>query len=108
MTRFSGLVGYAFEDVETEPDVFETKHVEKRMSGQILRKSFNKFGASDQKFDDKVLENQISVLGSEYAYTNFTNMRYVKYLGQKWKITSVEVAKPRLILNVGGIYNEDS
>ena len=33
-------------------------------------------------------------------------MRYVEFMGAKWKISSVEVQYPRLILTVGGVYND--
>ena len=32
-------------------------------------------------------------------------MKYIEFMGTKWKITSVEKLYPRLILIVGGVYN---
>jgi hypothetical protein len=33
-------------------------------------------------------------------------MKYIEFMGARWKITSVEVKHPRLILTIGGVYNE--
>ena len=35
-------------------------------------------------------------------------MRYVEFLGVKWKIESVEVQYPRLILSIGGEWHEQT
>lgn len=35
-------------------------------------------------------------------------MRYIEFMGAKWKITNIEVQYPRLILTVGGVYNEST
>jgi hypothetical protein len=32
-------------------------------------------------------------------------MRYVEFMGTKWKITNIEVQYPRLTLSIGGEYN---
>jgi hypothetical protein len=31
----------------------------------------------------------------------------VEYMGTKWKVSNVEVKYPRLILSLGGVYNEN-
>ena len=37
---------------------------------------------------------------------NYSQIRYVEYLGAKWRVTKVEVRHPRLVLSIGGVYNE--
>jgi hypothetical protein len=33
-------------------------------------------------------------------------MRYVEFMGAKWKVSSVDATKrPRLVLTLGGLYN---
>ena len=49
---------------------------------------------------------EFSILADPYARNNFHSMRYIKFMGALWKITTVEVQYPRLILNVGGVYND--
>ena len=38
----------------------------------------------------------------------FSRNGHIVFMGAKWKITSVEVQYPRLILTVGGVYNEQT
>ena len=33
-------------------------------------------------------------------------MKYVTYMGVKWKVENISVQFPRLVLSLGGIYNE--
>jgi hypothetical protein len=32
-------------------------------------------------------------------------MRYVEWMNARWKITSIDVKRPRVILTIGGVYN---
>ena len=47
-----------------------------------------------------------TVVADPFARENFHRMRYVVFMGAKWKISKVEVGYPRLILTIGGLYNE--
>ena len=58
--------------------------------------------------DNLNISNEFSIIADPFAYENFQNMRYIVFMGAKWKITSVEVQYPRLILTVGGVYNEQT
>ena len=55
--------------------------------------------------DDLVLNNQLSIVADAYANQHFFAIRYVRWMGALWKITNVEVQRPRLLLTVGGVYN---
>lgn len=55
--------------------------------------------------DDINIANEISIVADPFARKNFHKMRYVAYMGAKWKISKVEVGYPRLILTIGGLYN---
>lgn len=103
MAKFYGKVGYA-ETVETEPGVWIEKTISRSYYGDVLR-NIRKLQATDQVNDDINISNEISIVADPYAYNNFHAMRYVEYMGAKWKITSVEVSRPRLILSIGGVWN---
>lgn len=104
MAKFSGAIG--FEDqVETEPGVWSQDIVEHHYRGDILNQYMRREG-SDKVNEDINISNQISIIANAYANKNIEKMRYVTYMGTKWKITSVEVQFPRLILSVGGVYND--
>ena len=105
MAKISCLVGYASGQKETKPDVFEETYEEHRMKGDLI-KLYKQAAAGDLRIDDASLDNRFSLVGGSFAFANFSKIKYVEYLGQKWKVTGVEVERPRLILTVGGVWNE--
>lgn len=103
MAKWYGVIGYG-ETVETTPGVWVEQIVERKYYGDILRNS-RRLSSADQLNDDLNVSNEISIVADPYANENFHAMRYVEFMGTKWKISSVEVRYPRLILTVGGVYN---
>lgn len=104
MAKFYGPVGYA-ELTETAPGVWEEKITERFYSGDLIRDT-RRLQGSETLNDDINVANEISIVADPFANMNFHRMRYVEYMGAKWKISSVEVKFPRLILTIGGVYNE--
>ena len=103
MARFFGPVGYA-ETVETAPDVWRETTTEYCYYGDVLRDT-RKLETRDRINDDVDLANRISIVADPYAYEHYYAIRYVCLDGVKWKVTHVEVQRPRLILTVGGLYH---
>lgn len=103
MAKFYGTIGYAA-TVETTPGVWEEQITERTYFGDLLRNN-RKLQTANQLNDDINVANEISIVADPFANENFHSMRYVEFMGTKWKITNVEVRFPRLILTVGGVYN---
>lgn len=103
MAKYAGLVGYVTQE-ETSPGIWSSVNNEKSMRGDVIRQS-SSFEQGEKVNDDINLQNRISLVGNPYAYSNFTSIKYIWYLGNKWKVVSVEVARPRLILTLGGLWN---
>ena len=103
MTRWCGVIGYA-ETIEIEPGVWSEEFTERKYYGDLLRNS-RRLQGSQQVNDDITISNQISVLADPYAVQHFHAIRYAELFGTKWKVSSVEVQYPRLILELGGVYN---
>ena len=103
MNRFYGAVGYA-ETVETSPGVHVERIIERNYSGDVI-KNVRRLESSGGVNDDINISNNISIIADAYAHENFLQMRYAEFMGVKWKITSVEPQRPRLILILGGVYN---
>ena len=103
MAKLYGEIGYA-NIVETEPGVWEEKIIKRNYYGDIIRNT-RSLQTSDNVNDNINISNEISIVADPYANENFHSMRYVYFMGAKWKITSVEVKYPRLILSIGGLYN---
>ena len=106
MAKFYGSVVYA-ETVETRPGVRKEKIVEYPYYGDLIRNT-RQLQSSDTLNDDINVANEISIVADPFARANFHRMRYVTFMGVKWKISKVEVGYPRLILTIGGVYNGKS
>ena len=104
MAKFYGVIGYV-KTVEVEPGIWEEQTIEHNYYGDVTR--FNaRYQPSGGVNDDINLSNTISIVADPFANENSQYMRYVVLMGAKWKITNVEFQRPRLLLTVGGVYNE--
>ena len=104
MAKFFGKIGYA-ELIETRPGVWDERITEKEYYGDLVRNT-RRLQNSEYLNDDINITNEISIVADPFANQNFHAMRYVEFMGSKWKISNVEVQYPRLILTTGGVYNE--
>lgn len=103
MAKFYGKIGYAITE-ETTPGVWEERIIERVYYGDVTRNS-RRLQSSENLNDNIVISNEIGIVADPFAYQNFHQMRYVEYMGAKWKISNVEVKYPRLVLQIGGVYN---
>lgn len=103
MAKFYGTIGYV-NTVETEPGMWEEQKTERQYSGELV-KNTRRLESSGGVNDNVNISNEVSIVADPYAYENFHAMRYIKFMGAKWKISNVEVRYPRLILTIGGVYN---
>ena len=72
--------------------------------GDLLKNS-RRLQSTSQLNDDISITNEISIIADQFAYEHFSTIRYVEFMGAKWKPTNVTVEHPRLILTLGGVYN---
>ena len=103
MAKFYGKVGYGISK-ETAPGVWVDEIMERPCYGELVRNT-RKMQMSDKVIDDINIANEISILADPFARDNFQYMRYVEFMGVKWKVTTIDVQFPRLILSIGGLYN---
>ena len=105
MAKWYGKIGYA-EQIVTAPGVWEEKIIERNYYGDVVR-NIRRLESSGNLNDDINVSMEISIVADPYAIQNFHAMRYVEFMGSLWKISSVEVNYPRLILSIGGVYNAE-
>ena len=55
--------------------------------------------------NDISVGNSISIIADQHAIEHFFKIKYVRWAGVLWTVTSVEVQSPRLILSLGSVYN---
>lgn len=104
MAKWFGVIGYA-ETVEMKPGVWKEQITERQYYGDMTRNT-RRLQSTDQLNDNISISNELSIVADPFANENFHSMRYVEYMGTKWKISDVEVQYPRLRLTIGGVYNE--
>ena len=104
MAKWYGVIGYV-ETVQNVPGVWDPVITERNYTGELTRIHSRFSNNVSSTNDDININNQLSILADPFAYQHFESMKYVKFHGTKWKITSVEVQYPRLILSIGCIYN---
>lgn len=106
MAKWCGKVGYV-ESVEDEnrPGIWVNKVTEREYFGDVIRQTNRWASSSDSTIDNLSIDNQISIVSDTFAEENVRFMRYVEFMGAKWKISSLEVKYPRLILTMGDLYN---
>ena len=103
MAKFYGAVGFG-EMVETAPGVYVDQITERNYYGDVTRNGRG-LQSADQLNDNITVTNTISIVSDPYATNHFHSMKYVVWQGTKWKISSVEDQRPRLLLTLGGVFN---
>lgn len=103
MAKFYGKIGYG-ETVETRPGVWQDVIVEKDAYGDVLRNS-RSLREGEKVNDDLSVGNSISIVADAYANEHFFAIRFVEWQGALWKVSNVDVERPRLVLRLGGVYN---
>lgn len=109
MPKFCGNIGFV-ETVETDPEnapgVFEEVLTIRKYRGDVIQNSRrweqSQFITTNQ---DLNITNRFSIIADAYANENFHAMKFIEWMGSRWKINNVEVGRPRLTLYVGGLYN---
>ena len=106
MAKFCGKIGYV-DTVEESTGVWVNKPVEYTYYGDITNIS-KRWQTTENLNEDIRLEQNISIVADSYAWENYFKIRYVIIDGAAWKVTNVTVARPRLNLYIGGLYNGET
>lgn len=106
MAKFYGMVGYA-KAADGTDGIWTDTIVERPYMGDELRNTA-RIQSGDKVNDDIVSNNLISIVADAFAFEQFFAIKYVRWRGTNWKVTNVEVQRPRLILTIGGVYNGET
>ncbi len=105
MAKYHGKIGFG-QASEIRPGVWKDEIVEKTYYGDILQ-NYVRNENSQQVNDNLNISNRFSIISDPFATQNFYSIKYLEYLGIKWKVTNVDLQYPRLVLSVGGVWNAD-
>lgn len=105
MAKFFGPIGFVtpVED-PIGSGIWIEKPVEKNYRGEVI-KNIRRWDSSQQLNDNLNIRNSISIVADPYISNKLNTVRYVKWLGTYWQVVDIEVQYPRLLLNLGGVYN---
>lgn len=90
--------------VENTPGVWVSTIEEKKCRADVLRIS-SRSTSTDSINSGIMLSNQFSIISSSNDMNNISNLLYIEYMGTRWRVSYVEFKYPRMIVNVGGVYN---
>ena len=103
MGKWAGEIGFAVPK-ETAPGVWKDEIVPRTYYGDMTRNT-RRLQSSGNLNDNLVIANAHSIDADPYTHKNFHAIRYAEFMGAKWKISSVQVQYPRLVLELGEVYN---
>ena len=103
MTKFYGKIGFV-ETVETDPGVYVEKAIERSYKGTVT-KNYRKWESSSDSINDNLnINNSIIILADKFAIEHSPRIRYVEWMGSYWNVQSIDIDRPRLTLELGGVY----
>lgn len=107
MAKFYGPIGYGITS-ETSPGVWTDSIVERNYKGDVLQ-NYRKVSPGESINDNIDVSNRLSIISDPFAMQHFHTIKYVKWMGAAWKVTTVDASqRPRLILTIGGVYNGET
>lgn len=104
--RFFGKIGFE-KTVETLPGVWEPVITCRDYIGDVNRYQRRWEDQQNSVNDSLNLSNEISVVADGYLLENLGSMRFVEFCGSKWKIASITIQQPRVVLTLSDVYTEE-
>lgn len=108
MAKFYGRIGFTSkpeEGTDEHEGIVQDNRIEERMyKGDVISYT-RKWESGHDVNDDLQIDNQISIVADSYAFEHFYALRYVCWMGSRWKITNAKPQRPRILLTIGGLYN---
>lgn len=105
--KYYGNIGFAVSEEKMvdgqHTGVWEQIITVRKYYGE-LSKPVNKWQNGSGENQDASFSSQLSIISDPFAIENFHSIKYAEFLGVKWKVTSVEIMRPRLLLTLGGEY----
>ena len=108
--RYFAKLGYRYteeqKDSEGRPNgIYKEIYIERPYKAEVMSSGYqNQQGEGIN--DDYKITNKFSVLACDaFTLSHLNSIIWIEYLNVKWKVTSVDIQRPRLIISIGGEYN---
>lgn len=90
------------------PGVFSDSMKEIPVTGLLLREGQYPNRSVEGTVTNVALQNRISIVMDSRIEKHIFNIRWATFEGVKFAVTSIEVKRPRIVLTLGGVYNEST
>lgn len=104
MAKWFGKIGYS-ETVESAPGVHTPEITTREYSGDVIRANTRWSTNSESTNDNLSVNCQISIVADPFAINKCHSIKWIEFMGTKWKVVTVEPQFPRLLLTLGGEWN---
>lgn len=104
MAKFYGNIGFARTE-EVSKDVWDPLETKRPYCGELVRNQRRWENGAESVNENLTVSNEISILADKFAMEHLNAMKWVEFGGGKWKINSVTINYPRIVLTVGEVYN---
>ena len=101
--RFCGLVGYITQ-VEKARGVHVPEITTKKYHGDVLKDN-RKWDKGISTNDNLTIGNRFSIVADAYAFSHLGEIAFIEWMGTRWKVSNIEIIRPRIILSVGGVWS---
>lgn len=103
MAKFIGVIGYSISN-ETSPGVWTDEVVERPYTGDVITTRYT-WRSTENVNPNVTVSDTISIIADGFIMENLYSMKYVKWRGAKLSIVNSRIERPRVIVEIGGLYN---
>ena len=104
MARFHDRVGFLISQDNQLTGIATSQPVERSYFGRVIEHT-RRWDQSDHVNDDLSVSNQIAITANDYAFRYMSSIAYVRWMGGYWKVASIRIKAPEIILTLGGVWN---
>ena len=104
MAKFHEKVGFLIPTDNQETGIASFTPVEKRFYGKVNEHT-RRWDSTEHLGDDLNISNQIAIIANDYAFKHASSIAYVRFMNGWWKVSSIRIKVPEIILTLGGVWN---
>ena len=103
--KFYGNVTFVIQQEDPNaPGNWKEYRIVKPYRGDWIR-YIHKWTPGNKLIDDKRVNNELEIIADSFAIANFEQIRCIEWRGHKWSVPTVTLRLPRIVLEVGDLYN---
>lgn len=104
MARFHDKVGFLIPVDDQRTGMSTNRAVERPYYGRVIEHT-RRWDSNEHVNDDLTISNQIAITANDYAFKHMSSIAYARFMGGYWKVSSIRVKAPEIILTLGGVWN---